>query len=307
MTPRHSESRKPAVTSSTVKALGVVGLALTGTVTSIAGASAAGIATQSDLQNNTFNVQQQSNWSYSNDWSYGNDWSYSNDWYQPTGWNNTAWNGISGWDSWGSWNNPATDRSETPEANQPAETSPSSATPVADNNQSSFDFVYQRQGQPYGDIDCGPSVLLMALNHAGKSPSYYNPNDMASNLVNMRAEAIHNGSGYLSTNEIPSVLSRYGLQSTSYIDDDAQAAVDQIKQGKRAIALGQTGIVGPEDGASGYGHYVYVSGYNSNTGMFTVANPLNSNHSTVEINEDTLRQFLYSNLRVNPNQNLIVF
>lgn len=317
MTPKHMKPRKSTVSSTSVKAVGVLGLALASTATSMGGALACDLAPQ-------YNATTQGSHHHHGNADYG----WSDDWYQPSGWNDNAWNNISGWGSWGSWDdaadnyqptNPVVQQPDLPSIDEPdvpvdrdpvtpnlPDNNDAAENPAA-NNKGSFDFVYQRQGQTYGNIDCGPSVLLMALNHAGKSPSYYNPDNLAGSLERMRAESIRNVGGLLNTNEIPTVLSRYGVHSTSYTGDDAQAAISEIKQGKSAIALGQTGIMGPEDGSPGYGHYVYVSGYNSATGKFTVANPLNSNRSTIEVSEDTLRQFLYSNLRVNPTQNLITF
>lgn len=286
-----------------------------------------------------------SQWWVNQPGSWWDNYNNSNRWDSSGGYSD-SWATVNGWNSWGSWDAPAdygwddygwdNDYQPTtyepanfdptdydPSTNYPGDFTPAPSAPIAPETPSpvtpespapvapvdsltNFDFVRQHQGQPFQDIDCGPSVLLMALNHAGKSPAYYNPNNQAQSLIQMRAESVMNPSGYLNTNEIVPVLSRYGVYATSYEGQGAQDAVEQIKQGSKAIALGQTGIMGPEEGPAGYGHYVYISGYNPTNGMFTVANPLNPNGQTIEVSENTVRNFLYSNLQVNPTQNLIV-
>ncbi len=171
-----------------------------------------------------------------------------------------------------------------------------------------YTFIYQYQGQSFEGIDCGPATVLMALDHAGKAPDYFTPQNLAGSLQKMRAEAMHHEPhGTMYFDEVMNTLTKYGLNIEYHRDGDVVRGLEHIKAGKRAVAIGQTGILGPENDKPGFGHYVYISGYDAATNSFEVGNPLNPNAQTIMVSEELLQEFLVSNLQVNPAMELLTF
>ncbi|MGV0342138.1 C39 family peptidase [Corynebacterium mastitidis] len=161
-----------------------------------------------------------------------------------------------------------------------------------------FKYINQDQGQETQWVDCGPTSVLMALlDNGGRIPSSYTEESQAAAITELRGEAPSGGmegTNYLNGPDIMSILSRHGVEGTELAREKAVEAIDQIKQGKKAIVLTQTDVLYDEKGDVGYGHFVYVSGYNPGTGTFTVNDPLNRKEQPYEATEDQLRTMITS-------------
>ncbi|KQB87124.1 C39 family peptidase [Corynebacterium lowii] len=141
-----------------------------------------------------------------------------------------------------------------------------------------FRYIKQDQGQENQWSDCGPASILMALlHHGGTLPDSYSDDSQAAAMTELRNSAPTGGKNrhnYLMTSDVKSILTERGVQGKSYVRDDATKAIEEIKGGKTAIVLTQTGVIPDEKGAPGYGHFVYVSDYDAARGTFTVNDPL---------------------------------
>lgn len=171
-----------------------------------------------------------------------------------------------------------------------------------------FPFIYQGQGQPEQWHDCGPSVTLMALAQRHRAPASFSAEHLAASLIRFRAENVrHDPHGGMTVEEIQQSLARHHVDSQAVSGAPAADQLQQVKEGKQAITMGQTGIISEENARSGYAHYIYIRGYDQRTGEFTVADPLNRRHRTQKVSESTLRTFIDSNAKVNPAQLVMTF
>ena len=160
-------------------------------------------------------------------------------------------------------------------------TAPSASAATANK----FHYISQLQGQPNQNIDCGPTSILMALlQNGGRVPLSYNRDNQAQALMEIRG----NIRGYLSTVHVEIIMAQRGVPGTAFFNANAPKAINEIKAGKKAIILTQTGVIAGEQSAPGYGHYVYISGYDKRTGTFTVNDPLKIERASYQATEEQL-------------------
>lgn len=161
-----------------------------------------------------------------------------------------------------------------------------------------FKYIKQDQGQKWQWVDCGPTSVLMALlDNGGEIPRSYNERNQAAAITELRSEAPSGGAegtNNLYTIDVMKILENRGVQGTEMTRDNAVNAIEELKQGKKAIVLTQTGILREGKTDPGYGHFVYVSGYNPRTGTFTVNDPLNKQGRSFEATEAEMRTMITS-------------
>lgn len=161
-----------------------------------------------------------------------------------------------------------------------------------------FHYISQLQGQPSQYVDCGPTSTLMALlQKGGTLPDSYNDQDQSSAIQELRWEAGRGDQEFLYTTDIMQLLANHGVQGTQYgpyswEHPDADEVVQAIKGGKSAIVLTQTGVIANEISDPGYGHFVYVSGYNARTRTFTINDPVHSSRKSFQATEQQLRNII---------------
>ncbi|WP_269928542.1 C39 family peptidase [Kocuria massiliensis] len=151
-----------------------------------------------------------------------------------------------------------------------------------------FQYISQVQGQDTQYYDCAQASMLMAiLQNGGDLPSKYTDSDQAAAMSQLRDEA-GGGTGNIQSSAIPGVLSDHGVDGTEYVGNNASNVIDQIKDGKQAIILTQTGVISGEDANPGYGHFVYVSDYDKDKGTFTVNDPLQKSKKSYQATKDNM-------------------
>ena len=130
-----------------------------------------------------------------------------------------------------------------------------------------FQYISQAQDQGTQWEDCGPATILMALlQNGGDVPASYTKSNQAQAMTDIRGKQHLNG--------------------------DAVKAIDDIKKGKKAIILAQTGVISGEMAKPGFGHYVYVSGYDKDKKTFTVNDPLKNERASYQATEDNIRAII---------------
>ncbi|WP_129358437.1 MULTISPECIES: C39 family peptidase [Micrococcaceae] len=159
--------------------------------------------------------------------------------------------------------------------------------------QHKFQYISQVQGQASQYNDCGPASILMALlQNDGKLPSKYSDSDQSAAMTQIREEAGRGNSEFLQSDDVATILSNHGVKGTAHVNANATDAIASIKDGKQAIVLTQTGVISGEDAAPGYGHFVYVSGYNKDKGTFTVNDPLKTSKKSYQATETQLTNII---------------
>jgi hypothetical protein len=152
-----------------------------------------------------------------------------------------------------------------------------------------FQYISQAQGQATQWEDCGPATILMALlQNGGDVPSSYTKSDQTKAMADIRG----NINGYLQTGQVVNILNQRGVSGKQHLNGDAVKAIDDIKKGKKAIILAQTGVISGEMANPGYGHYVYVSGYDKDKKTFTVNDPLKNERASYQATEDNIRAII---------------
>ena len=152
-----------------------------------------------------------------------------------------------------------------------------------------FQYISQAQGQATQWEDCGPATILMALlQNGGDVPSSYTKSDQTKAMADIRG----NINGYLQTGQVSDILNQRGVSGKQHLNGDAVNAIDDIKKGKKAIILAQTGVISGEMANPGYGHYVYVSGYDKDKKTFTVNDPLKNERASYQATEDNIRAII---------------
>lgn len=152
-----------------------------------------------------------------------------------------------------------------------------------------FQYINQDQGQGTEWMDCGPATILMALlQNGGNLPDSYTAESQAQAMTGIRG----NLSGYLQTPDMINILNARGVSGTQYVGANATNAIQDIKDGKSAIVLTTTGVIANEKARPGYGHYVYISGYNSETQTFTVNDPLKVEEASYQATEQQLTNII---------------
>lgn len=152
-----------------------------------------------------------------------------------------------------------------------------------------FQYISQAQGQATQWEDCGPATILMALlQNGGDVPSSYTKSDQTKAMADIRG----NINGYLQTGQVSEILNQRGVSGKQHLNGDAVKAIDDIKKGKKAIILAQTGVISGEMANPGYGHYVYVSGYDKDKKTFTVNDPLKNERASYQATEDNIRAII---------------
>ena len=152
-----------------------------------------------------------------------------------------------------------------------------------------FQYISQAQGQATQWEDCGPATILMALlQNGGDVPASYTKSDQTKAMADIRG----NINGYLQTGQVVNILNQRGVSGKQHLNGDAVKAIDDIKKGKKAIILAQTGVISGEMANPGYGHYVYVSGYDKDKKTFTVNDPLKNERASYQATEDNIRAII---------------
>lgn len=152
-----------------------------------------------------------------------------------------------------------------------------------------FQYISQAQDQGTQWMDCGPATILMALlQNGGDVPASYTKSSQAQAMTDIRG----NISGYLQTGQVVDILNQRGVSGEQHLNGDAVNAIDDIKKGKKAIILAQTGVISGEMAKPGFGHYVYVSGYDKDKKTFTVNDPLKNERASYQATEDNIRAII---------------
>ncbi|KQB84606.1 C39 family peptidase [Corynebacterium oculi] len=182
--------------------------------------------------------------------------------------------------------------------NTPGTAAESGYTYLAGQHKYKFKYIKQDQGQRWQWVDCGPTSVLMALlDNGGQIPRSYNERNQAAAITELRSEAPSGGAegtNNLYTADVVKILENRGVSGTAMARDNAVNAIAELKQGKKAIVLTQTGILREGKTDPGYGHFVYVSGYNPRTGTFTVNDPLNKRGRSFEASEAEMHTMITS-------------
>ncbi|MDN5604736.1 MAG: C39 family peptidase [Kocuria sp.] len=156
-----------------------------------------------------------------------------------------------------------------------------------------FQYISQVQGQASQYNDCGPASILMALlQGGGKLPSDYSASDQSAAMTQIREEAGRGNSEFLQSDDVATILSNHGVKGTAHVNGEATNSIEQIKDGKGAVVLTQTGVIEGEDAEPGYGHFVYISGYNKDKGTFTVNDPLKTSKKSYQATETQLTNII---------------
>ena len=152
-----------------------------------------------------------------------------------------------------------------------------------------FQYISQAQDQGTQWEDCGPATILMALlQNGGDVPASYTKPNQAQAMTDIRG----NISGYLQTGQVVDILNQRGVSGKQHLNGDAVKAIDDIKKGKKTIILAQTGVISGEMAKPGFGHYVYVSGYDKDKKTFTVNDPLKNERASYQATEDNIRAII---------------
>lgn len=152
-----------------------------------------------------------------------------------------------------------------------------------------FQYISQAQEQDTQWMDCGPASILMALlQNGGDVPSSYTKSNQAQAMTDIRG----NIGGYLQTGQVVDILNQRGVSGKQHLNGDAVNAIDDIKKGKKAIILTQTGVISGEMAEPYYGHYVYISGYDKDKKTFTVNDPLKNERASYQATEDNIRAII---------------
>ncbi|WPF66211.1 MULTISPECIES: C39 family peptidase [unclassified Corynebacterium] len=161
-----------------------------------------------------------------------------------------------------------------------------------------FKYIKQDQGQETQWVDCGPTSILMALlDNGGEVPASYNEKDQSAAILELRAEAPsggEEGTNFFYDSDVSTILKNRGVSGTVLGTGKAITALDGLKQGQKAVVLTQTDMLRDGKTDPGFGHFVYVSGYNPSTGTYTVNDPLNNDERSYEATEDEMRTMLTS-------------
>lgn len=182
--------------------------------------------------------------------------------------------------------------SDNPPTTQLPPNAPLPTRPVSSQSDGRFHYLSQLQGQPNQGIDCGPASVLMALlKNNGRLPVSYTRNNQSSALQELRGGI----RGYLMTNHVVDILGKHGVRGQEYWHGNVMRAIDDLKAGKTAIVLTTTGVIANEESMPGFGHYVFVSGYDQATNTFTVNDPVKRERAGYQATEQQLRAILNAN------------
>ena len=129
---------------------------------------------------------------------------------------------------------------------------------------------------------------MALLQNGGDVPASYTKSNQAQAMTDIRG----NISGYLQTGQVVDILNQRGVSGKQHLNGDAVKAIDDIKKGKKAIILAQTGVISGEMASPGFGHYVYVSGYDKDKKTFTVNDPLKNERASYQATEDNIRAII---------------
>ncbi|MBC3185771.1 C39 family peptidase [Corynebacterium sp. zg-331] len=158
-----------------------------------------------------------------------------------------------------------------------------------------FKYIRQNQGQKTRRVDCGPASILMALlDNGGQIPDSYKERNQAAAMTELRGEAPSGTSGGLHDFDIVSILENRGVSGTVLDRGEAIKAIDKLKEGKKAVVLTRSNLMRGREADGAFGHFVYVSGYDSGSNTFTVNDPQDMDQQPYQVTEDKMRTILTS-------------
>ncbi|MEJ4099131.1 C39 family peptidase [Corynebacterium mastitidis] len=177
-------------------------------------------------------------------------------------------------------------------------------------NAARFHYIKQDQGQENQWSDCGPASMLMALlDNGGSLPASYTRASQGQAMTDLRKEAPSAGNvryNHLTDNDIVAILAKRGVPGTVYGNGAMGEVINQLKAGKKAIVLTQTGLIPNEKGDPGFGHFVYVSGYNKRTNTFTVNDPLKREERAHQVSDKELLRLITTPAEGNSQWALVI-